>query len=820
MQRPIPNDPLIGMSHLAHGLDQEQVERQRARYGSNDIVQAKSSTWFDLMRDTLRDPMVWFLAVTALLFFATGDYVEAAVLCVALLPILGMDAFLHRRTQVSSAALAQRLSSVATVLRDGRAHQVRSTELVPGDIVMLKANDYVPADSLFVSGKVLQVDESALTGEAMPIKKSALGALAPGTEQPVVQSDHWAFAGTRLLTGTAKLLVAYTGQATQYGEIVRLAQASTHERTPLQQAMMSLTKTLLIAALVFCVALGVTRLVQGHGWIDAVVSAVTLAIAALPEEFPVVFTFFLGVGVYRLAQHQALVRRAVVVENIGRVSCICSDKTGTLTEGRLILAHRALAEEIDEKTLMRAAAIASRHESKDPLDIALLRATETPDVEVLATYPFSEDRRRETGVVRLSDQSTLACVKGAPETILAMCELDKAQRQDWLSRALAFASTGHKVIGFAQRSLLTANSADSEPTDGYAFLGLIAFEDPVREGAREAVDAAQAAGIRVIMVTGDHTATATAIARELGLGATADPLVVQGDELDVSNLDEIAVVARATPAQKLYLVRRLREQGEIVAVTGDGVNDAPALKGADIGIAMGERGTQAAREVASIVLMDDNFRTIVRAIAEGRQLFTNLQLSFAYLLMVHLPLVITAAWIPLAGYPLLYLPIHIVWLELIIHPTALLGFQQQARRHGLARMRPGRVANGFFEWRQWSVILLVGLVMTGVILVTYERSLSDSLDVEHARTVALGLLIAASVAVTIGLSAWRTKASLVITLAVALGSLAIMQSQYSASLLHLKPLHLDDWLIVLVISAVIGLLASVFRRFGARARWL
>lgn len=817
MRRPLAVDKLITLDNLASGVNQTQVREQLHRYGANDILAAGSSSWVSILRDTARDPMVWFLVLAALLFAVVGDYLEAVVLAVALVPILGMDAFLHRRTQVSTAALAQRLSSIATVLRDGKEQIVPVADLVPGDIVFIRANEYVPADAVFVSGQGLQVDESALTGEAMPVKKSVLLCLTSDSHGDGIESLYWAYAGTRLLTGSAKLLVIYTGQSTHYGEIVRLAQASTLEQTPLQQSIMSLTKVLLLVALVFCVALGVTRVLQGHGWLDALISSITLAVAALPEEFPVVFAVFLGVGIYRLAQNQALVRRAVVVENIGRLTCICTDKTGTLTSGHLIVAHQVPADHVSLEQLLEAGALASRHESMDPLDIALLTAHKAPDFTVLATFPFTEDRRRETRVLERAEQGVVSYVKGAPETVLQMCRLGAEEQNAWMNKALEFASTGHKVIGFAKRAvsqteLPAIKLKQEEPSDGYSFLGLIAFEDPVRPGVKEALQAARTAGIRVIMVTGDHAATAGAIARELGLCKASGPVVVSGESLHEVDLRDVDVVARATPAQKLELVQLLRQQGEIVAVTGDGVNDAPALRGADIGIAMGERGTQAAREVASIVLLDDNFRTIVRAIAEGRQLFANLQMSFAYLLMVHLPLVVTAAWIPFAGYPLLYQPIHIVWLELIIHPTAFLAFQERAERRGLNRdlnhTRQHRAGRGFFNGRQWALILAVGVLITIVMLLTYERSFNQSDEVGHARSMALAILIFCSVGLSMGLGAWRNRLAIGISVAVVAVSLFLMQYPFAAELLHLRPLHWDDWAIVLPVALVTGWLAS------------
>ncbi|MGZ8992887.1 MAG: cation-translocating P-type ATPase, partial [Burkholderiaceae bacterium] len=535
---------------------------------------------------------------------------------------------------------------------------------------------------------------------------------------------------------------------------------------------------------------------------------VTLAIAALPEEFPIVFTFFLGLGVYRLARRQALVRRAVVVENIGRVTCICSDKTGTLTDGRLHLAHTLAADGVDASELVRIAATAARNESGDPLDLVLLTHSAPIQGERIATFPFTEDRRREVAIARTPAGALFAAVKGAPEIVFAMTTLDDGHRAVWQQRVDELAAAGHKVIACANRDLDTWSGG--EPDRDYRFAGLLAFEDPVREGVADAVAKAQAADIRVLMVTGDHPSTAAAIARELGIGGSGAPVVIEGADLAATlagqistHLHEVDVIARAVPAQKLDLVRALQRAGEIVAVTGDGVNDVPALQGADVGIAMGERGTRAAREVAAIVLLDDNFRTIVRAIAEGRQLFRNLKLSFAYLLMMHLPLVLTAALIPFAGLPLLYLPIHIVWLELIIHPTALLVFQKLPESDQL-EVVPRPAPLRFFDQREWFIIGAVGVIITLVISAGYVRGLGVYRDIDHARTVALAALIVASGTLTAGLNGVRSRSTLV-ALALTLGSaLALVQIEPIARLLHLSPLHLDDW----IIAAAGGLIAG------------
>ena len=809
MRRSVPISRIEGLGDRRHGLTHAEVDERQRRYGSNTILEAPPSGWRDVVRDTCRDPMVWFLVGTALLFAWLGDFAEAAVLGVALLPIAGMDAYLHRRTQATTEGLRGRLASRAQVVRDGTCAEIPAIDLVPSDLVIVATGKSFPADGLIVGGDNLQVDESALTGEAMPVRKRVFDGHVPGSGEISVDTVHWGTAGTRLLTGEAKLRLVYTGADTLYGQIVRSAQAGKHERTPLQLAISALVTVLVVVAIILCIALAGIRYYQGYGALDAILSAVTLAVAALPEEFPVVFTFFLGVGVYRLAQRQALVRRAVVVENIGRVTCICTDKTGTLTEGQLHLAHSLGAEGVDQDFLVKVAAMAARPESGDPLDSLLLEATAPLEGTRLETFPFTENRRREVAVIREPSGSLVAAAKGAPETVLAMARLGAADRDSWLARTRELAATGHKVIACAFRRLDTWPGG--EPDRDYDFVGLLAFEDPVRDGVADAVARAQAAEIRVIMVTGDHPDTAMAIAGELGIGSDS-PRVIEGADLteylrrnDVGGVRDIDVIARAIPAQKLDLVRALQRAGEIVAVTGDGVNDVPALQGADIGIAMGERGTRTAREVASIVLLDDNFRTIVRAIAEGRQLFLNLKLSFAYLLMVHAPLVGTAALIPLSGFPLLYLPAHIVWLELIIHPTALLVFQQLPSSDDLETVNR-RSKLRFFDWKEWTVIGLVGALVTFLIMLGYDYSLGADQNVVHARSMAMVALIIASATVTAALSGLRSR-SAVIAVAVTVGSAVIVvQLLPLAELLHMSPLHLADWLI----AALGGLFAGSF----------
>jgi Ca2+-transporting ATPase len=784
------------------GLTRTEVEERRQRYGANDILETPPRPWWDLVRDTAGDPMIWFLAGVGALYGVVGEIGEALTVVVAIIPLVAMDAFLHHRTRASTEGLKSRLADRATVVREGAPTVIPATEVVPGDLIVVSPGESFPADGLVVRGADLQADESMLTGEAYAVAKRALSGRPRGVEEPLVATEHWAFAGTRLLTGQATLRIAFTGGETLYGQIVRSAVRGARARTPLQQAIQRLVSALLVAASAVCLLLAVVRLRQGYGWVDALVSAVTLAAAALPEEFPVVFTFFLGVGVYRLARRQALVRRAVAVENIGRVTVICSDKTGTITEGRLHLTHRLPADDVLDHRLLALAAAASRDDSGDPMDAAILAEADAAGVlrerpQVLATFPFTEARRRETAVTREQDGTAVAATKGAAEVIMATATLTSVERERWSERVTALAAEGHKVIACAWRPVDGLVWRGDEPAHGYRLAGLLAFEDPVRDGVAEAIQACREAGIHPIMVTGDHPLTARSVARQIGLGGQS-PHVISGDALEEmaagSGRDELRrtdVIARAVPGQKLTLVRLLQEMGEIVAVTGDGVNDVPALRAADVGVAMGERGTRSAREVAAIVLLDDNFQTIVGAMREGRQLFRNLQLSFQYVLMVHVPFVASALLIPLAGYPLLYFPVHIVWVELIIHPTALLVFQESA--DGSLERAPARAVSRFFSLREWGLIAVVGGLLAVLVGGAYVWSAAEPPGIAHGRAMALATLTLGSGVLTALLSGLRTWAARLVVAGTVAVSVVLIQTPALAQLLHLAPLHLRDW---------------------------
>lgn len=832
----VPADRVPASITGNEGLNSEQLQQQRNIFKDNDILIDQSGRWLAIIIDSARDPMLWFLVLSASLFGIVGHLNEALVLGLAIIPLMSMNVYLHRRTAASSAGLSRRMSSTAKVFRDGQWHVIPSRELVPGDLTEVASGEYFPADGVIVDGDALQSDESTLTGESLPVSKQVVKLDSSNPTLPkTIELSSWGFAGTRLLTGTAKLRVIETGARTRYGTIVRFATGVGHEATPLQRSIGQMVMILLGITIVMCTLLAAIRVWQGYGWLDALLSAVTLAVAAIPEEFPVVYTFFLGAGVYRLARHKALVRRAVAVENIGRTSCIVSDKTGTITAGTLVLAAQisdaSSSDPLNPSALilqaagdlhspLKIAAFAARADSGDPLDQILHQSTNTlPATKVWAVFPFTEARRRETIIRATSDGLLAAYTKGAPEIILELCNLSEAERVQWLAKVQEHARLGHKVIACAWCELpALAPSREEpnpeelqEPTQGFQFAGLLAFEDPVRDGVKEAVAQCKAAGMRIIMITGDHPATATAIARSIGLSQEAshtftmmlsdDPALVLGRSAGVE------VVARATPAQKLALVKVLQSQGELVAVTGDGVNDVPALRQADIGIAMGARGTQSAREVAQVVLLDDNFKTIVHAIMQGHDLFRNLRLAFAYLLLVHIPLVMSASVIPFLGLPLLLLPIHVVWLELIIHPTAILAFQMPSSTMRLPQVTHQRSVS-FYKRSTWLIIVAIGSLVTVGVLGGYLSVMDDYEQVGHARSIAISILIASSAGFTIGLTHLHSTVSKVVVVVTLVSLLLVNQVPILGDALDIEPLHEIGWILVVMALLITTVLSN------------
>lgn len=817
MIKKISLESIKNIENRRSGLSADQVSHQLRLHGPNEILEVSGNLFKEIALDTIKDPMIWFLTIIGLIFIALGERTDAIVLLGSILPLVLMDAFLHWRTRSSTVVLRGNLSTEATVLRNGQQVKINSRDIVPGDHVILNSNEFVPADGIFIKEFSLQVDESALTGESLPISKQAYQEDLSGRAELRIDETTLGLAGTRTLSGHGVLLVLETGEHTEYAQIVQSVSSVPHERTPLQISISRLVGVLLWAAGIFCLVLAGVLYYQGKGLMDAFLSAAILAVAAIPEEFPVVFTFFLGVGVYRLAKKQVLVRRAVSVENIGRINRICTDKTGTITVGKLKLTHvLPVSSDVNEDMIIGSALNAASSKDFDPVDSAVGELATERGIKgetKIKIFPFTEDRKRESCFV-VEGKGIVCHTKGAPETIFSIVNLSPGELKLWRSEVSRLAREGHKVLACAWKKV--PDETEAEPVSGLNFFGLLAFEDPPRPEVLVAMDYCRANNIKVTMITGDHPETALAIAREVRLAP--EPLNVISVEdcpekfedewlqKDPQFLLNTNVIARCRPIQKLRIVRALKATGELVAVTGDGVNDVPALKMGDISIAMGARGTRSAKEVSQMILMDDNFSTIVNAVVEGKLLFHNMKKSFEYLVLFHVPFVLSAAIIPLMGYPLLYLPVQIVWLELIIHPTALFAFQGDGDQKG-------EIISGtsFFSRKELLKLLFIGTAFTLVVILNYVYALREISDLGHARARIMWMLCLWSISLIISLGNLRSMAPRLICCLTLGLSVVLIQVPSVSTILHLTPIHFPDWLVlvpsVLVFAVIVKLIA-------------
>ena len=644
--------------------------------------------------------MVLLLAVAGATYWFLGDRFDAIVVGIALLPIFLVTGILEYRSDRALEKLRLISPPQACVVRDGLKQVIPAREVVPDDIVLLREGDVVAADARVLSSRRLLVDESALTGESLPVEKDG--------------SDARVLAGTVVRSGSGLTVAERTGRDTEYG---RIGQAMTHirpQRTPIERAIHRLVVQIGAGVVVVCAVVIAAGHAHGDAWPIAIIAGVSLAMAAIPEELPMVYTLYLALGAWRLAKDRALVRRLSSVETLGSTTVICVDKTGTLTYGRLAVDSVFAAEGFDRAAVLRAAALASDPDSGDPLDAALLAAAPESSRGLHKRLAIPFDPARRYASVLWNDELV---VKGAYETVL-----QRGANQD-AERAQAFlgesAARGSRVLAIA-RAAAGENEVESVPLQ---LVGLVALADPVREAARDAVARCRAAGIRFVMITGDHPETARAIAAQVGIDAED-------------------VFARIRPEEKLRIVRDLHAKGEVVAMTGDGTNDALALREADIGIAMGKGGTEVARAAANLILLDDNVTTIVRAVADGRRIFDNLRHAFSYLISFHAPLLLAAFLLPLFGAPIMLYPIHLIWLEIIVHPTSALVFENDPAHADVMTKPPRPASAGLIRRQDWQRTLVLGISLAAVVLAMYLYLLAHDMPENAVRAAAIVAMIA------------------------------------------------------------------------------
>ena len=772
----------------------------------------------------MTDPMALLLVIAAPIYFAIGDYLDGTIALVALVPVAGVGWLLESRAERALERLRELATPTVTVVRDGRQQQIPSEAVVPDDLLVVREGDVIAADGVLVSGTQLLVDESSLTGESQPVEKSMMA----GAQSAIS-------AGTTVLSGRGMASIRQTGAATRYGSIGTLLAATKPAKTPLQRSIQRLVLVFGLVAMVFCSIVIAVALVRGEGWGRSLIAGISLAIAAIPEEFPMVYTLYVGLGAWRLARENALVRQLAAVETLGSTTVICSDKTGTLTLGSLTVSDAVTASpDVSVRALLESAVLACEPEPFDPLEQAIVQYARDAGVDVDALhagqlvhdYPFVPAEKYLTHVWSFGDEIIVAA-KGAVETIVKRCAENVAAAREATTMNEQLAARGLRVIAIAGGSLAQPAGVRETDESALSLRGVVAFSDPLRPGVDDALAQCRAAGIRVIMITGDHPVTAHAVAESLELShadADGNDAVSTGDEIDAADeptLDELVgrvnVFARTRPEQKHRLVRALQSRGEVVAMTGDGINDSPALREADIGIAMGQRGTPVAREAASIVLLDDNFATIVKAIRNGRRVYDNLVRAFGYLVAFHPPLLLAASIVPLTGKPLLLLPVHLVLLELIVHPTVSLVFESDPDAEDLMTRAPRSVGTGLLG-RHLLLPLMLGLTLSGGVIGLYLGELSRDWSEQHARALAFTALLLGQMTMLLvvrrkpdsarandGSLRAFLKARLVLAAVLASTLALILVSVYvppAAHILHLAPLTVADWLVAVGVAAL------------------
>jgi len=771
----------------ASGLTSAQAAARLQQDGPNALPADQQRGLRAIVRETLSDPMFALLLGAGALYLVLGDLQEGLILFGLVLIVLALTLYQEGKTEHALASLRDLTSPRALVLRDGAPLRIAGREVVQGDLLLLAEGDRIAADALLVQGSELQVDESLLTGEPLPVDK----VVAQGAPAAAASQLFW---GTLLVRGHGRAQVTATGARSEIGRIGSALERLTAEPSPLRQQTARLVKTLALIAVVASLCLVVAVGVLKGDWLAALLSGIALAMALLPQEFSVVLTVMPALGAWRLSKHQVLTRRIAAIETLGATSVLCVDKTGTLTENRMTVAQLyaesaplrggavqgdslaidyATTTELPEvfHTLVEFSILASMTDPFDPMEKAFHRLGQhfLKDTEHLhrdwtlrQQYGLTPELRAMSHVwSAVEGQANVVAAKGAPEAIVDLCHMDSAAQARVAAAVDAMAAQGLRVLGVARSRFEGMDWPAIEHDFVFEFVGLLGLADPLRPEIPEAVAQARSAGIRVVMITGDYPATAQAIARAAGLhvpvdqtaGADAEsPWLLTGERLH--QLDDlvlqqrmraVSVCARIAPTQKLRIVQALKASGEVVAMTGDGVNDAPALKAAHVGVAMGARGTDVAREAASIVLLDDNFAGLVQAVRLGRRIFDNLRKSMSYILAVHVPMAGMALLPVFLGWPTVLYPLHIAFLELVIDPACSMVFENEPAEADLMARPPRQVTTPLFGGMTLLWALLQGLGALAVVLLASWWGWAQ-LDEGAARAFAFATLVAGNLA--------------------------------------------------------------------------
>lgn len=772
--------PIDLKSEKFYGLSEETVKAKIIREGFNELPSSKPKSLLTLAWGVVKEPMFLLLVACGTLYLVLGDVQEGLMLLGFVFVIMGIEFYQEKKTEKALDALKDLASPRALVIREGIEKRIAGREVVTEDIIVLQEGDRVPADATVLYSVNLTADESLLTGESVSVRKSEWN----GTDQQIQPGGDdlpFVYSGSMIVQGNGIVKVTAIGSNTEIGKIGKALDSVVEEPTKLKTEMGSLVKKLAIIGISLCVVVIVVFTLTRGDMLKGFLAGITLAMAMLPEEFPVVLTIFMALGAWRMSRKNVLTRKPSAVETLGSATVLCTDKTGTLTQNKMTVTRlyngrnfhtisksTGFPEEFHE--IIEYGILSSQTNPFDPMEKAITHMGEAylqntehihTDWQMVKEYPLSKDLLAMSRVFTNSEnqQQTIAA-KGAPEAIFDLCHLS-AEKQNAYAQAIAeMASEGLRVLGVAKALIDTTNLPEVQHDFEFEFIGLIALSDPIRETVPVAVAECYKAGIRVIMITGDYPVTAMNIAREIGL--KNHQLAISGSELQQMTEDELCerikevnVFARVVPEQKLKIVNALKRNREVVAMTGDGVNDAPALKAAHIGIAMGEKGTDVAREASSLVLMDDNFASIVGAIKMGRRIFDNLQKALGYIFAIHVPIA-GLSLIPVffMNLPLLLWPVHIVFLELIIDPACSIIFEAEKEEKNVMSRPPKDINEPFFGANKIWLSCSQGIGILVIVFAVYLIGLKINYSEHEVRALAFTTLIAANIAVILSNRSW------------------------------------------------------------------
>jgi Ca2+-transporting ATPase len=763
-----------------NGLSSSDVSGKLKDEGYNELPSGEKRSVLKIAFSVIKEPIFLLLVASGSIYFLLGDVTEGLVLLSFVFVVMGITVYQEQKTEKALDALKTLSSPRALVIRDGKQIRIPGREVVSGDIMILAEGDRVPADSILRTSNNLMVDESLLTGESVPVRKIAWD----GKDQqwrPGGDDQPFVYSGTLVTQGQAIAEVKSTGAKTEMGKIGTVLQKVERDDTKLKKEVSHLVRNSALFGLSLCaiviIVYGITRL----DWIEGILAGVTLAMALLPEEFPVVLTIFLSLGAWRMSKKNVLTRQAHAIENLGAATVLCVDKTGTLTQNKMSVAtlfSNGKMCEIDSPLkmppescheLIEFSVLACKEDPFDPMEKAVKNFVEGDfaktehfhdNWKLLQEYPLSPKLLAMSNVwVSPSEQEYIIASKGAPEAIADLCHFDQKKTQELAAHIQTMAKEGLRILGVAKASFKKTDLPMEQHDFKFSFLGLIGFADPVRPNVDGAVKECYNAGVRVVMITGDYPLTAQNIGRQIGLKFPEK--CITGPELEQMNdkelrlrIGEVNIFARVVPEQKLRIVDAFKANGEVVAMTGDGVNDAPALKSADIGIAMGGRGTDVAREASSLVLLDDDFTSIVGGVKMGRRIFDNLKKAIAYIFSVHIPIAGMSALPILFGWPLILLPLHIVFLEFIIDPACSVVFETEPEEADVMRRKPRSINAKLFNKSAAVVSFLQGAVVLAITVLVFTSANSRGLGEETARTMAFATIVSANLALILTNRSW------------------------------------------------------------------